>query len=52
MVAFKASPPLKGKSIIGNKAVTEIEMASVTHQIATQIVDAKIAFACLLKPSG
>ena len=51
MVAFKLNPPLKGKRIIGNKAVTEIEMASVIHQIATQAVDAKIALADLLKPS-
>jgi len=37
---------------MGNKAVTAIGIASVIHQIAIQIVDARTALACGLRPSG
>ena len=37
---------------MGNKAVTDIETASVIHQIAIHKADAKIALASLLKPFG
>jgi hypothetical protein len=37
---------------MGNKAVTAIGNASVIHQIAIQMADAKTAFAGLVKPSG
>ena len=39
-------------STYGNKAVTEIGMASVIHQIAIHIVEARIALALGFKPSG
>ena len=52
VVSDNSSPPVRGNNTIGIRAVTAIGIASVIHQIAIQIVDAKTALACGLKPSG
>lgn len=52
VVVPKSNPPDKGKSTIGNKAVTAIGIASVIHQMATQAVEANMALASGDNPSG
>ena len=52
VVSERPNPPVNGNKIIGNNAVTAIGIASVIHQIAIQIVDARIAFAAGFNPSG
>ena len=52
VVSDNSSPPDNGNKIIGSKAVTEIGIASVIHHIAIQTVDAKIALASRVNPSG
>jgi len=52
VVSDSPSPPVKGNKTIGSKAVTAIGIASVIHQIAIHIVDARIAFARGFNPSG
>ena len=52
VVSANSIPPVKGNKTIGNKDVIAIGTASVIHQMAIQIVEAKIAFASLLNPSG
>ena len=52
VVSESPNPPVNGNNTIGLRAVTAIGIASVIHQIAIQIVDAKTAFASEVKPSG
>src|SRR5699024_9291791 len=52
VVAPISSPPVNGNNIIGNNDVAGIGIASVIHQIAIQIVLAKMARLSLVKPSG
>ena len=52
VVSDNSSPPVRGNNTIGIRAVTAIGIASVIHQIAIQIVDAKTALALGFKPSG
>ena len=52
VVSVSPKPPVKGNKIIGSNAVTAIGIASVIHQIAIHIVEAKIALAWGFKPSG
>ena len=51
VVSDKDNPPVKGNRIIGNKEVTAIGTASVIHQIAIHIVEAKTAFTLSDNPS-
>jgi hypothetical protein len=52
VVFDKASPPLSGNSTIGKSAVTAMGKASVIHQIAIQLVEAKTAQPSVESPSG
>ena len=52
VVSLRDKPPLKGKRIMGNNAVTAIGKASVIHHIAIHTAEAKTALAVSLNPSG
>lgn len=44
------APPVSGNRTIGSKAVAAMGSASESHQVATHMVQAKTAFASVLKP--
>ena len=52
VVFDKASAPLKGNRTIGKSAVTAMGKASVIHQIAIQLAEAKTAHPSTESPSG
>jgi len=52
VVFDRSKPPLKGNRTIGKSAVTAMGKASVIHQIAIQLAEAKTAHPSTESPSG
>ena len=52
VVSANSIPPVRGNRIIGNKAVTEMGRASVIHQIAIQMIEAKTPFEAAFRSAG